>query len=837
MVINLLRHSSITFTKRNIPIFCLLLLWTALMPTGLFAQENASTHEAEAVAQHETHVTPAQALNVGYTFMRTGGGSNGNGARSGGVSKQAMQLVYTGQAYDSLTGTTTDCYYVFALQPRGFVIVAADDRVQPILGYSYDNNFAVANMPDHVRGWLSGYEEQIEAVVKQNAAPEAETTTKWSRLKSGQSMSTRSGESVGPLLTTQWDQWWPYNALCPDGTPTGCTATATAQIMNYWQWPAKGVGYYSYEPRSGIGTQSAWFNETYYQWDSMDVNHVDAISTLLYHVAVSMEMNFSSEGSGAFLDFANNRIKQFFNYSDSSFFVYRQNYSNPTWYYMLRNELLNGKPILYQGYNINHKVGHAFVLDGFDENNYFHCNFGWSGSNDGYYSVSNLYANIYDLNYMQGAVLGIAPNYSTVKANFEVKSDSTLCYHFINFTKGPSISYRWFFGDGDSSILQNPIHKYESEGEYTITLISEGEGGVYDTMTKNVSIQNLIFYNTHLPFMPNQDCVPAVLDYDMDGYLDLLVSGLRNNAQLYHNESNGFSQILCATSPESEGIVVDFFKENRPSLLFADKGGCYFHNDSGALVNTPLPFGAITHSSFTIGDYDGDGYDDYLADGQLYRNIGNTGLQLVSDKTFEADMFVDYDGDGDLDLLGNSIYRNDNGTFMEIPNVKTGIYDSYTGEEYRIPLKNIMRNLHTHVKGFADMDNNGLPDLVCGEYIIYNMGNDLFVCNAQSFEHTADDGGNRRYSTLTADLDCNGTNDIICDSRYYPKNCFIGLNHNGVLYELSWTEGVQQHWELQLCSGALIDFNNDNIPDYIVDVYEQIGEANSGAAENVRGKG
>ena len=144
----------------------LALIITTFFPSALLAQGSTSAYDTGAIAQHETHVTPAQALNVGYTFMRTGMGSKGNGTKSGSVSKQAMQLVYTGQAYDSLTGTTTDCYYVFSLQPKGFVIVAADDRVEPILGYSYDNNFVVEGMPDHVRAWLGSYERQIEAVAK-----------------------------------------------------------------------------------------------------------------------------------------------------------------------------------------------------------------------------------------------------------------------------------------------------------------------------------------------------------------------------------------------------------------------------------------------------------------------------------------------------------------------------------------------------------------------------------------------------------------------------------------------------------------------------------------------
>ena len=105
---------------------------------------------------------------------------------------QDMRLIYTAVAVDSLTRATTDCYYVFALEPAGFVIVAADERVKPILGYSYTNNFVVEDMPDNILYWLDNYKKQIKAVIDNNFQPDQETRATWTRLKAGQNTTVRS---------------------------------------------------------------------------------------------------------------------------------------------------------------------------------------------------------------------------------------------------------------------------------------------------------------------------------------------------------------------------------------------------------------------------------------------------------------------------------------------------------------------------------------------------------------------------------------------------------------------------------------------------------------------
>ena len=110
--------------------YLLILIIVALLPQGAKAQQNRTRQETS------SHVTAQQAMDIGYAFMHTGSGSKSGGTQSNAVRKQTMQLVYTGRATDTLTRAMTDCYYVFALQPKGFVIVAADERVEPILGHS-----------------------------------------------------------------------------------------------------------------------------------------------------------------------------------------------------------------------------------------------------------------------------------------------------------------------------------------------------------------------------------------------------------------------------------------------------------------------------------------------------------------------------------------------------------------------------------------------------------------------------------------------------------------------------------------------------------------------------
>ncbi len=404
----------------------ILLFWTILSIILAAPAQERNASNSNSANDHSqigrgTHVTPTEALNVGYTFMRTGTGTRGGGTRSSDVRKQTMQLIYTGQATDSVAGTTTDCYYVFALQPKGFVIVAADNRVEPILGYSYDNNFEVANMPDHVRSWLGGYERQIEAVVKRNIAPEAETSTKWSRLRAGQPMNTRSNDTVvGPLLTTTWDQGQYYNAMCPEDANgpdghvlTGCIATAMAQIINYWGYPLHGRGTHGYN--SQYGTLEVNYDSADYDYASMpDIltasstpQEVDAVAQLMYHCGVAVNMGYWASESSSYDIEARAALINYFRFSPNLNYVTKSYFTNHAWHTLLRNNLAANRPIMYSGQGSG---GHSFVCDGYMDGNLFHFNFGWGGYCDGWYQTSAVNPDGHDFNSAQTALVGIVPD-------------------------------------------------------------------------------------------------------------------------------------------------------------------------------------------------------------------------------------------------------------------------------------------------------------------------------------------------------------------------------------------------------------------------------------------
>ncbi len=169
-------------------------------------------------------------------------------------------------------------FYIFNNEGgKGFVIIAADDCVTPILGYSYDNNFATENLPPNLKGWLDGYAEQIQAAVEMRATATEEIRTEWECLRQGRNLPIKSETVISPLISTFWDQGYPYNELCPnDGahfsrTVTGCVATAMAQIMKYWSYPDHGFGSHSFIPQNHpeFGTLYADFSNTTYYWDNM----------------------------------------------------------------------------------------------------------------------------------------------------------------------------------------------------------------------------------------------------------------------------------------------------------------------------------------------------------------------------------------------------------------------------------------------------------------------------------------------------------------------------------------------------------------------------------------
>lgn len=338
---------------------------------------------------HAKQISSEQALTVGVRFLQT----------------ESLSLAHTEKARLLPDTTSYTLYYIFNDQSNNaFVIVSGDDAAYPIIGYSKESMFRVNDIGSNVAKWLEGYKKELRYIIQSKMPATIEIINEWNELLNGPTRSMLQGEVVSPLMKTKWNQSPYYNALCPYDynksarSVTGCVATAMAQIMKYWNHPAKGVGSHSYVHPS-YGALSANFSITNYNWTNMPnqlTTSNNDVATLMYHCGVSVNMDYSPDVSGAWVISEASQIencsefafKEYFDYSESTIGLRRSQYSESVWIQMLKDELDNKRPIMYAGYGSG--GGHAFVCDGYDVGNFFHFNWGWGGVYDGYFKINAL---------------------------------------------------------------------------------------------------------------------------------------------------------------------------------------------------------------------------------------------------------------------------------------------------------------------------------------------------------------------------------------------------------------------------------------------------------------
>jgi len=350
--------------------------------------------------------------------------------------------------------------YVFSTD-NSFVLVPADDRLQPVLGYSLNGKFDYENMPENKAAWIQEYSDAVAYAIEHQTRATDEVLQQWNDLAAGRTEAWRAVDVVSPLLSTQWGQGDPYNLLCPSGTVTGCVATAMAQIMRYYMYPVHGIGSHSYTPSTHpeYGEQTANFQETAYQWALMTpvYNFLSlpiyktAVATLMYHCGVSVDMDYntsSAGGSAAVTADVADAAKKYFNYSQETQHISRSGYTDWEWTTMLKNNLDQGWPLQYHGSHSVGGGGHSFVCDGYNILNFFHINWGWTGSYDEYYSINNLTPGsggigagmgIYDANH--GAIFNFHPSTCTAAA------PTNLAYT----QNGRNVTFTWTAVSGASS--------------------------------------------------------------------------------------------------------------------------------------------------------------------------------------------------------------------------------------------------------------------------------------------------------------------------------------------------------------------------------------------------
>ena len=331
-------------------------------------------------------------------------------------------------------------FYVFnTVENDGFVLVSSDDAMTPILGYSTANGMIGRTaMPANLKSWLTHYTDEYDAVVANGWGADELTAVEWNELVSGSYAPKNDGaKTVNALIQTQWDQDAPYNNLCPiqggARSVTGCVATSMAQVMKYWEWPASGTGSHSYVSESYNLSVSANFAATTYDWANMPVGGLasdgytslaqswnatqkTAVATLMFHCGVSVDMDYSSDESGAYSNYIPDALMTYFGYAPGARLRYKDDCTNSDWIALLKTELDATRPVLYGGESS--QGGHSFVCDGYDANNKFHFNFGWSGVGDAFYALTSITpgsggigGGSYDFSDSQEAVIGISsPN-------------------------------------------------------------------------------------------------------------------------------------------------------------------------------------------------------------------------------------------------------------------------------------------------------------------------------------------------------------------------------------------------------------------------------------------
>jgi len=312
--------------------------------------------------------------------------------------------------------------YVFNIGDHGFIITCADTNFDPVFGYSFNGTFDEKQAPANLKSWIEGFVEDADAVKRAETLPDdilrqqKEWNKEWRALSAG-TVGSKGGKSVDILLETKWSQGYGYNEYCPvygsGHSVTGCVATAMAQIIRYHQYPSRGFSNHSYS-HSIYGVLEVFFDSVTYNYNNMPTSvgyyssaaQRQAVSLLCYHCGVAVNMNYEStahtSGSGAYSQDVPKGLK-YFGYFDS-YFMYKTSVSSDKWDSLLRHDLDLQRPIYYSG--SSSEGGHAFVCDGYNNNNKYHFNFGWGGAGDGYYTLSSV--NGYATS--QAAVLNIYPS-------------------------------------------------------------------------------------------------------------------------------------------------------------------------------------------------------------------------------------------------------------------------------------------------------------------------------------------------------------------------------------------------------------------------------------------
>ena len=402
--------------------------------------------------------------------------------------------------------------YIFHLIPEGFIMVPGDNQAVPNLAFGFKHSFESDNMPLNLNGLMNHYKNELKGLIENQAEPSDEIAEKWNYYLSGNIQPNRDRD-VSPLIDAEFDQGGAWNNGIQDAIgfngPVGCVSVAMCQIMHYWGYPEQGTGS-TYYTENDYGYIEVDFEDAFYDFDNMAATYATSASQLLlFHAGVSVNMDYDWSGSGAWVvggyPSAFYAMENFFGYSSDISYEWKDNHSTNEYRDMIKSELDNNRPVISQGYDNGGYGGHAWNIDGYSGSN-LHCNWGWGGSSNGYFSLTSMGGFPND----QAVIIGLLPQMDNPTALFEYGvNDLTVTFMDLSeiVNEVELDGWLWDFGDGNSSSSSAPVHTYMQGGSYDVSLtVTNIYGQESEPHTETVQL------GSSMPGDVNNDSMLNILD-------------------------------------------------------------------------------------------------------------------------------------------------------------------------------------------------------------------------------------------------------------------------------------------------------------------------------------
>ena len=620
-------------------------------------------------------------------------------------------------------------YYVFNVSNgEGFVIMAADDCVKPILAYSTTGHFDPDHVSEGFQFTLDAFREEIQYIRECNLSATPDIRAEWKSVsETGNLFMGRQARAVvGPLCQTLWDQDSPWNSQCPADPQgpgghvfAGCVATALGMVMKYHDWPHRGAGSHTYSISGGYGQQTANFGETDYHFELMPYT-LDSLSSeedhfyiaqLLYHIGIAVDMIYGPYSSVSYSSLVGGALRSYFRYNCDFYMqkdVNGNNYSNEEWAQILKNGGLDEHlPLFYSGSDDNSSIGHAFVCDGYNENDYFHFNWGLSGCDNAWCPIGALnYAN-YSFNTETGFTGHIVPQ----QGEYYSRPDSIANMQIVENANFDGVKLQW----------TNPMLTVGGDNLTSITSV---------TIRRNRSVI------TELTDAP----VGATMEYEDNG----LEPGLYEYAIYVTNEA-GISQTVYRSVIVGEKCDITFILHDDGGDGW--KGACIsvtsesgqriaivgMDEGSEKTVTLPLLKGNLNfiwnHGWFHI-------YPGWDTDPECSFSIVNADEEVVytSSTNLQAGVFLTYENDCEYSPLACYPVQNIHGEYQWHNDEEFGAYISWDRPDITSYLHHfkVLRStgVYKDEELIAEIPYNGnnsyeyfdnTYDLIQGEWVVYSV--------------------------------------------------------------------------------------------------------------------